>query len=782
MQKNNVEQLLTQRTPVLLDGASGTQMIAAGMPAGVCPELWASEHEPLLAAMHRGYVEAGSQIVYAFTFGANPIKLREYGLEQRMEELNRRLVRVAKEAAGNRALVAGDMAPTGAFIAPMGPLSFEEVVEAYALQARALAEAGVDLFAVETMVDVQETRAAILGIRSVSDLPIFVTLSFDEAGRTLTGTDARTAALTLCGMGIQAVGANCGLGPAGMEPVIRAMHAVAEVPIIAKPNAGLPTGEVLPPEVFVQQMQALVQCGAQAIGGCCGTDPAYIALLRERVGHMATQGLCDSRPRAALTSREQTVYVGEGQPLCTIGERLNPTGKKKLQQALREGDDEYLLQMAYEQMDQGARVLDVNVGMNGIDEVQTLWQKVQFLAGRTAVPLCLDSANADALAQALRVYPGRALVNSVSAEHGKAEALFPLIARYGAMYIALPIGDDGVPETAQQRIALLQQILAKAAQYGIPRERCVVDALAMSVASQGDAAQQALGVIDYCHAHGLQTVMGVSNISFGLPARAQVNAALLLLARARGLSCAIVNVCEPTMHGAVAASDALLLGEEAVAAYALGYTQQEISQPEGLSGAVFAGERGRARALAQQLLQEGMDPQQVIAQSIAGLDQLGEQFAQKKAFLPQLMAGAEAAKEAFACVEPLLLGTDAQKLARVVIATVQGDIHDIGKNIVALMLRNHGFDVIDLGRDVKNERIVEAAKAYQAQIVVLSALLTTTMPRMGEVAQMLRAEGLGCTLMVGGAVVTPEYAEQIGALYSKDAAEAVEVAKAALHL
>lgn len=750
------------------------------MPAGVCPELWASEHEPLLAAMHRGYVDAGSQIVYAFTFGANPIKLKEYGLEQKTAELNHRLVRIAKQAAGDRALVGGDMAPTGAFIAPMGPLSFEEVVEAYAVQARALAEAGVDLFAIETMVDIQEARAAILGIRSVSDLPIFVTMSFDESGRTLTGTDAQTAALTLCGMGVQAVGANCGMGPAGMEPVIRAMYAVADVPIIAKPNAGLPTGEVLPPDVFARQMQTLVRCGAQIVGGCCGTNPHYIALLKAQTGHLATQGLCATRPRAALTSREQTVYAGAGQPLCTIGERLNPTGKKKLQQALREGDDECLLQMAYEQIDQGARVLDVNVGMSGIDEEQTLWQKVQFLAGRTAAPLCLDSANAQALAQALRVYPGRALVNSVSAESGKAEALFPLIARYGAMYIALPIGDDGVPETAQQRIALLKQILTKAAQYGIPRERCVVDALAMSVASQGDAAQQALGVIDYCHAHGLQTVMGVSNISFGLPARSQVNAALLLLARARGLSCAIVNVCEPTMHGAIAASDALLLGEDAVAAYAKSHTQPQSNIPEGLSGAVFAGERGRARLLAQQLLEEGTDPQRVIAQSIAGLDVLGEQFAQKKAFLPQLMAGAEAAKEAFACVEPLLAGSGTQKLARVVIATVQGDIHDIGKNIVALMLKNHGFDVIDLGRDVKNECVVQAAKEYQAQIVMLSALLTTTMPRMGEVAQMLRATGLGCTLMVGGAVVTPEYAKEIGALYSKDAAQAVEVAKAAL--
>ncbi len=781
MQVTNFSSLFPPDQIVLLDGASGTQMIEAGMPAGVCPEAWAAEHPQALKRMYQRYVQAGSQAVYAFTFGANRYKLAEYGLAEQTAALNTRLVQITREAVGDGIRIGGDMSPTGAFVEPFGDMKFEQAVQIYAEQAKALADAGVDFFIIETMLDLQEARAAVLGVKQVSDLPVCVTMTFDESGRTLTGSDPQTVAITLCALGVDAVGANCGLGPASMVPIIAQMASVATVPVIAKPNAGLPTGETLDADAFCQQALPLVEAGARVIGGCCGTDAAHIRTLQQALQGKTCQIPVLKRLPSVLTASAGRTALGFDQPFCTIGERINPTGKKKMQQALREHDEEAILHMATEQRAMGARALDINVGMAGIDEQVELPRYVLAVAGRVNdMPLCIDSANMDALEKALRVYPGRALVNSVSAEKGRAERLFPVIARYGAMYIALPIGDDGVPMQAEERIALVEQLLKKADSYGIDRSACVVDALALSVASEPDAGREALKVIQWCKAQGLNSSMGVSNSSFGLPARPMVNTAMLVASQACGMTAAIVNPCEETMHQALYASAAILEGGTGAARYAQEFGGEQQPAPEGLFGAVVAGEKGRAEQFTHEQIAKGVKPQQLVEQDIIpALDRLGVLFAEKTVFLPQLMAGAEAAKRALAILEPLMVDESAPKKATAVIATVKGDIHDIGKNIVALMLKNHGFTVVDLGRDVPNEEVIRAAEEHEAAVVLLSALLTTTMDRMGECAEMMRQKQMKSALMVGGAVVTPAFAEQIGALYSADAAEAVEVAKRA---
>ncbi len=755
--------------PFLLDGATGTYLMQRGLLMGECPEAWACDHPEIVKQMHRGYVEAGAKAVYAFTFGANPVKLKEYGLEDRTEQINQKLVAIARDAVGKGVLVGGDLSPVGQLIYPMGVMTFSETKKAYARQAKALAEAGVDFLIIETMLDIGQTRAAILGCREVCNLPIAVSMTFEQGGRTLTGTDATTAAITLCALGVNAIGVNCSTGPDDMKSIVEDMRKVATVPILAKPNAGLPNGHVLNPEEFAQKTALLIDCGAVAVGGCCGTTPEHIAALRKEIEnkkiHIEMQ---KSLPRV-ITGREKSIFMGHDQPLCAIGERLNPTGKPKLQQAIRELDLEAVWEIANEQIKEGAQVLDVNVGVPGVEQSAVLPGVVEILAARGDAPLCIDTVDASALEAALEVYCGRALVNSISAENGRAEKLMPLCKKYGAMAILLPIGDTGVPQSASERIALVEELLAKAKQYGLEKDSFVVDALAMTIASQPDGGKEALKVLDWCKQRDILTVMGVSNISFGMPQRPALNAAFLCAAQARGLTSAIVNVCQGEMKQALLAANALLIGGSEVSAYAQSFAQSPKST--GLTGAVINGERSQAYELAIKELSASVPPLELIDRVMEGLVTLGDLFAAKKTFLPQLMAGAEAAKAAFAPIQKALKADEKPQAGTAVIATVKGDMHDIGKNIVALMLQNHGFRVIDLGKDVENEKIIQTAQQENADVVCLSALLTTTMEQMRAFSQINQQSGKPIPLMVGGAVVTEAYAREIGATYSADAVQ-----------
>ena len=839
--------------PVFLDGATGSNLQKRGMPPGVCPELWITQHPEVLERLQREYADAGSQIVYAPTFSANRIKLKEFGLEDRVRELNRSLVEISRRAVGDRALVAGDLTMTGEQLAPIGRMDFEELIDVYKEQIGCLAKAGADLLVVETMMSLQESRAALIAAKETCpELPVMVTMTFEADGRSLFGTDAATAALVLSSLGADAVGANCSTGPDKMAAVIRQMAEVSAVPLIAKPNAGLPSlnreGQTvydMGPEEFGRDMLALLEAGAAVLGGCCGTTPDHI---RQMV--FAVAGKKPVRTRTAgrhhLASERRTVSFGLDDPFLVIGERINPTGKKKLQAQLREGKFDLVAQFAQEQEERGAAVLDVNMGMSGIDEKAMMLQALDEIAGVTSLPLSLDSSHVDVLEAALRRYPGRALVNSVSLEKEKIEKLLPVIRKYGAMFILLPLSDAGLPKDLDEKISIIRQILERAAALGLSKEDVVVDGLAATVGADPRAALETLETIRYCRGQGLATVCGLSNISFGLPERTCVNTAFLTMAIGAGLTMAIANPGQDSLMGAVHASDLLLAREGSDLAY-IEFAQAQKERREaqereravllqqaaqegasagtaagaagtearggqetkitgngaeqtafgagagqgGESGALSAkaadavreavlrGNRRSVESLTRTALDAGVPAQTILdGYLLPAINEVGELFDKGKYFLPQLIASAESMKQAIGVLEPLLMsGQGRGEMPVVVIATVRGDIHDIGKNLVVLMLKNYGFRVIDLGKDVPKERIVEAAIENGAQIIALSALMTTTMQEMRHVIEYARQQGVTAKIIIGGAVITQEYADEIHADgYSRDAAEAVRLA------
>ena len=788
---------------LFLDGATGSNLQKCGMPPGVCPEQWIAENPGHLIRLQRDYVRAGSDLIYAPTFSANRIKLREYGLEGRIRELNHRLVELSREAAGDGVLVAGDLTMTGEQLAPLGKLDFEELVEVYREQGSCLSEAGVDLFVVETMMSLQESRAALIALReSFPDMPVMVTMTFQADGRSLFGTDAGTAAVVLESLGADAIGANCSTGPAGMEAVIRKMAEVSSLPLIAKPNAGLPAldgnGQTvygMGPEEFGAEMEILRRAGASLLGGCCGTTPDHIRRLKEG---MAGKAPGERRPSAKrfLSSERSLLEFGLNDPSLIVGERINPTGKKKLQEQLRQGNFEMVTQFAQEQEACGAAVLDVNLGMNGIDEKQAMLRALEEIGEVTNLPLSIDSSHVDVMEAALRRYPGRALINSISLETGKSEQLLALAKKYGAMFILLPLSDRGLPETAEEKIAIIDELVDRAKAAGLRDRDIVVDGLVTTVGANPKAALETLETIRYCRNRGLATACGLSNISFGLPERSCINTAFLTMAISAGLTMAIANPAQELLTAAAFASDLLMNkndaairyidrakekkgGEEAPAAQKPQERDGRTGTLEQIGQAVLKGNRGGIEALTRQALEGGADPQEILRDWLMpAIDEVGNLFDQGKYFLPQLIAGAEAMKRSIGILEPLLQKEGpAQDAPAVVLATVEGDIHDIGKNLVALMMRNYGFTVIDLGKDVPKERIVEAALEHDAKIIGLSALMTTTMKEMKNVIEYARSRGVTAKIIVGGAVITPEYAEEIHADgYSRDAAEAVRLA------
>ena len=817
---------LIKTGPIILDGATGTNLMEAGMPVGVCPESWVLENPQVLLDLQRHYVEAGSNIVYAPTFTANRIKLEEYGLAERLEEMNRKLVQLSREAVGEKALVAGDVTMTGQQLYPMGELMFEELVEVYKEQARVLCEAGVDLFVVETMMSLQESRAAVLAIREVCDLPIMVTLTYNEDGRTLFGTEPETAVVVLQSLGVDAIGINCSTGPMEMVEPVRKMAEYATVPIVAKPNAGLPElvececlpeGETTPvkkkktvyrmtPEEFAEAGVALVEAGASILGGCCGTTAAHIKALSDAVRGMKLHEPLKTHRRVLASERKQIEIDLDGRFLV-VGERINPTGKKKLQEELRSGKLDLVRQMAMEQEENGADILDVNMGMNGIDEKEMMKQVIYEVASTVDCPLCLDTSHIDVMEAALRVYPGRALINSVSLEAEKIEGMLPLAKKYGAMFVLLPLSDEGLPKDKEEKQRIIETVYEKAMEIGMSHEDIVVDGLVATIGANPEAAKECYETISYCkEVRKLPTICGLSNISFGLPERSFVNTAFLTMAIQNGLTMAIANPSQELLMNAAFASDMLLNKPgsdiryiermnrlaESKEAYETVVVKKKPQASEGKASdaaedgvkahpvytAVLKGNKGTVLDEVKRALDAGCTPDAIINDYlIAAINEVGELFEKKKYFLPQLIGSANTMKLAIDYLEPMLERKNSgEDMPTLVIATVEGDIHDIGKNLVVLMLKNYGYNVIDLGKDVPGETIVETAMRENAAIIGLSALMTTTMMRMQDVVELCKAKGCTSKVIIGGACITQSFADEIGADgYSKDAADCVKL-------
>ncbi len=812
---------------VYLDGATGSNLIKRGMTAGVCPEQWILEHPEAILDLQREYIEAGTNILYSPTFTCNRIKLQEYGLADRIGEMNRELVGLSKQAAGDKALVAADLTMTGQQLKPMGNLEFEDLIDIYKEQIGYCIEGGADLIVVETMMSLQETRAAVIAAKEVCDLPVMTTLSFEADGRSLFGTDAVTAAVVLASLGADAVGANCSTGPDKMAEVIRAMAEAVTIPIIAKPNAGLPmlaqdgsTVYDMDAVTFGKEMVRLAEAGASILGGCCGTSPDYIRELVKNTVHMAPTKR-EHKAYRYLTSERKTLRFGLDDNFIIVGERINPTGKKKLQEQLRENDLSMVIKFAEEQEACGAGVLDVNMGMSGIDEKAMMLEVLDEVAGVTNLPISIDSSHVEVLEAALRRYPGRALINSISLERVKFEKLLPIAKKYGAMFILLPLSDEGLPKSIEEKIGIIETITKRAMELGMTKEDIVVDGLVATVGANKRAAIETLETIRYCKEKGLATICGLSNISFGLPERSFVNTAFLTMAIHEGLTMAIANPSQDLLVNCAMASDLLLNKEESDIRYITRMNEWKESRPEPVQAVKPSGERkektsgtvenivpqtdltpekailqkvreavlkGNKRNIVEytkEALHTGLHPKQVLDEALLpGINEVGALYDQGKYFLPQLIAGAEAMKLSIEYLEPLMMeeqGTE--KLPTIVIATVKGDIHDIGKNLVALMLKNYGFEVIDLGKDVPKEVIVEEAMKRNAAVIALSALMTTTMQEMRNVIAYAKEKGCTAKIIIGGAVITQDYADEIGADgYSGDAAEAVKLTQKLLGL
>lgn len=775
----------------ILDGATGTELQKVGMKGS--PEQWILENPQALIDLQRRYIASGSHAVLAPTFGANRIKLANYGLENTVAELNKNLVAVSRKAVGKKAFVLADIASTGKFVEPFGDLAFEDCVNVYKEQVQALLKTDIDGFFIETMADIQETRAALLAIKELTDKFTFVSMTYDENGRTLTGTDAVTATLTIQALGADAVGMNCSTGPQHMLPLVKKIKKIAKVPVFVKPNAGMPRlkdGQTvfdMGPKDFIPYLPQFFEAGVNGFGGCCGTTPDHIKVVSKFFKNKKAPLIFKKTDPTALTSNLKTVFIGHDQPFVMIGERINPTGKKLLKEALKNNDLTLVRQYALEQKAAGAQVLDVNVGAPGADEKALMQQALKMLVPMVDTPLCFDSSDPAIFEQALRLYPGRALINSISLEHNKCEKLLPLAKKYGALFILLPLSSAGVPQTAEERIAIAKKIITKAKKYGLDKSSIILDGLVMTISTGTQAAAETLKLMHWATAQGINTTCGLSNVSFGLPNRELLNATFLSLGAANGLTAAIINPNNEALRSAVYAIDAL----KGLDTNCLNYVQrfantdttekkQTIAQTpeEQLRDCVISGQETRIVEITNQLIAAEAKPAYLLNEIlIPAIRKVGELFEKQIYFLPQLMLSAKAMQASCEILEPLLKASGAAAKGTVIVATVKGDIHDIGKNIVALMLRNNGFDVIDLGKDVPAEDIITAAKKHKADLILLSALMTTTMTEMPKVIELASVEKLPVKFMVGGAVVDKSYADEIKADgYSKDAAQAVELA------
>jgi 5-methyltetrahydrofolate--homocysteine methyltransferase len=821
---------------VILDGGMGTMLQAAGLGLGERPDVFGMKHPEVVERVQRSYVEAGSQVLYANTFGTNAHKLEGTGYT--VEEVISANIAIAKRATDGKAKVALDVGPIGELLEPLGMLSFEKAYEIYAQVVKAGAACGVDLIIFETMTDLYEVKAAVLAAKENSDLPIWTTMSFETSGRTFTGTTVAAMALTLTGLGVDALGINCSLGPEEIVPLVEELRGWTDLPIIVKPNAGLPdpaTGEYsMGPEEFGKRMAAFPKLGASVFGGCCGTNPDFIRALaaelaaeetvasgemrpggenpqneqeargvgkeeyRRGTGKTGREEVCfaESKLRRGVCSASQVAEFGgipDSSRILVIGERINPTGKKRFQQALREGDMNYIMERAIEQADAGADILDINVGLPGIEEAEMMTRVVKAVQSVVSLPLQIDSSDPEAIEAGLRACNGRAIVNSVNGEQEVLEKVLPIVKKYGAAVVGLTMDKGGIPETAEARIAIAERIVKAAESYGIPREDVLIDALTLTISAQQKQAAETLKAVRYIHEKmGLHCVLGVSNISFGLPERIHITSSFLTQAMCCGLDFPIVNPNQKEIMDMVFSYRALS-GEDTDSAAYIERFAGEVSEKAmsavpvaaeiNIETAVLKGLKQEVANLTEKHLDTMSELDVINLKLIPALDIVGEKYEKQQIFLPQLINAANAACAGFDLIKSRIAARGGESLSKgkIVMATVEGDIHDIGKNIVRVVLENYGYQVIDLGRDVPVDAVVEAVLREDVSLVGLSALMTTTVSSMQKTIAALRLSGHPCKVFVGGAVLTESYAMEIGAdYYAKDAKASVDIAKEVL--
>ncbi len=781
---------MEQNRWILLDGGMGTMLQAAGLPLGELPELWNLREPEKVTAVQRQYVEAGSQVLYTNTFGANRYKLAHSG--HKVTEVVAAAVACARKAAENRDVqVALDIGPLGQLLEPLGTLHFEDAYECFREIVVAGRDAGADLIIIETMSDLSEVRAAVLAAKENASLPVWVTMTFEENGRSFLGVTVPSMALTLEGLGVDALGFNCSLGPKELLPLIAELREWTDLPLILKPNAGLPdpaTGLYgITAEEFADELSSTLSLGVRILGGCCGTNPDFIRAL-----HRTLEGRVPAaRPKASRHGICSANSVAELGGVLVIGERLNPTGKKRFQQALREGDIDYILARGIEQQDAGADILDVNVGLPGLDEPLMMSRVIRALQGVIDLPLQIDSSDPATIEAGLRAATGKAIVNSVNGRPEVLEAILPLCKKYGAAVVGLCLDADGIPPTAEGRFQIAQRILAAALRHGIPKQDVFIDCLTLTVSAQQEQAVETLKALRRVREElGLHTVLGVSNISFGLPARENITLSFLTQALGAGLDLPIVNPNQKAIMDAIV-SFRVLSGEDRDSeAYIRRFADvsatpaPQSGAPEmTLADAVLRGLKRETVLLTEKALEEKTELEVVNSLLIPALDQVGERYERQELFLPQLIKAANAACEGFELIKARIAkkGTGSVSKGKILLATVYGDIHDIGKNIVRVVLENYGYTVLDLGRDVPVQTVVDTVIREDIRLVGLSALMTTTVSSMAETIRALRACGHPCTIMVGGAVLTPEYAEEIGAdYYAADAKQSADIARLVL--
>ena len=776
----------------IFDGAMGTMLQQGGLKAGACPELMNVENPAVVQKIHRAYIDAGATIIETNTFGASSLKLAHYGLAERCREINLAAVKIAKSAG--KVKVAGSIGPTGKFIAPLGDLDFEEAYKIFYNQAQFLAEGGADFLIIETCIDIQEMRAALLAAHDACNLPVICQLSYSEDGRTVTGTDPQTAAVILDAMGADIIGVNCSLGPEQLVPIVKILAENCRVPISVQPNAGMPylengvTKFPMDAKTFGSWAPKLVDAGATYLGGCCGTTPDHIRELANAVKNLAEPARQFDKT-LKLASRSKTVAIDKNLPTVLIGERINPTGRKKLAAEIREGSLLGVKKDAVNQVKSGAQILDVNMGVGGIDQAKMMAQAVREIAQITDAPLSIDTSDEKALEAGLRIYPGRALINSVSFEPERIEKFLPLAKKYGAAILVLPLTEKGVPKTAAERVEVAGKIISAAKNVGLRDEDFLLDALVMTISADANACLEVLNTLKlYREKFGYPATMGLSNISFGLPNRPLINSTFFAMSLAAGLDAPIMNPYDENMQNALKASAALLgkdpnglnfskLAVQVAAPVAdKNFSGDILAQ---IKQAVIDGDKDEIPALVEKALAENFSANEITEKSLtAAMNDIGEDFGAGKIFLPQVLLSAETMRAAFNKLKEILPAENTATNGTFVIATVKGDVHDLGKNITGALLANSGFKLIDLGKDVDSAEIVRAALENDADIVGLCALMTTTMIQIDKVIADLKNAGCGAKVMVGGAALTQEYADAAGAdAYAKDGVAAVRLAK-----
>ncbi|MFV9510349.1 homocysteine S-methyltransferase family protein [Tepidibacillus sp. LV47] len=799
---------LIQSKIVVFDGAMGTQLQERNFPAGECPERWNLTHPEVIREIHESYLKAGADIITTNTFGATAVRLEEFGLDDKVAEINHAAIQIAKEAVNNYGYgyVAASIGPTGKLIEPLGELSFDIAYEVYKEQVIAITEAGADLIIIETIGDINEMRAALLAATENSHLPVIASMSYQEDGRTFTGTDPQTAAVILERLGASVIAVNCSVGPEQLEEVVKTLVRSTNLPILVQPNAGLPKlvkGKTIyegSPEKMAEYARKFVEYGANMVGSCCGSTPEYTKAIYEQVKDL-TPILRNQEFGLRVASRVRTTTIDpfKGLPVI-VGERINPTGRKKLSEELKQGKMETVRREAIEQTEAGAEILDVNVGVPTIDERKTMIQVIQSIQTLVDTPLMLDSTNPEVLDQALKLYPGKALVNSVNGEDASLDSILPLVKRYGAAVVGLTLDEKGIPKTAEERYQIAEKIVKKAAEYGIPKQDIIIDCLVLTASAQPEGIAETLKAITLVKERlQVPTILGVSNVSFGLPNRKAINPVFLSMALAAGLDAAIMNPLEEQMVQTMKIGAVLTNRDRHAEAYIeyakekMGANEEKVVKKtpkqkeakdiyEALYQVVLAGDKERVVPLIEQGLKEGKDPMDLLNKGlIPGIEEVGRLFGNGTYFLPQLIQAGDTMTISFERLRPELAKQSDETIGTIVMATVKGDIHDIGKNIVSVLLSNHRFKVIDLGKNVPNEVVIQRAIEEKADIIGLSALMTTTMVRMKEVVEMIEKQNLPFKVIIGGAAVNEQYAKEIRAHgYAKDAVEAVEVAKALL--